>query len=190
MVSTAPPPVRVFGNPASETHRGGRGSGTQGCDNAAMTQRRKLQVAGGVLLAIVLLAGGLFGFDRWSGRKLRNVPMPSAGAGPHEVVVAYLDAMDAHDCETAGALATPDYRESARSTCRKIASVDFAVDPPYESAAALRASSTTYVGVDWDIDWRWLHQDVSMEEGAGSWGYGLERASRQSPWRISSAGVG
>ncbi|GMA35541.1 hypothetical protein GCM10025876_17450 [Demequina litorisediminis] len=124
-----------------------------------------------------------------------DVPLPEATAEPVEVVASYVAALDAHDCDTAVALAAPSFAETARDWCRKVAGlgnleigVSLDEDPAWSGLSA--DTEVVSVTVDFDLDWRLFRSDVSMPEGATTWGYRLARASVDEPWRIVDNGVG
>jgi len=154
-----------------------------------MPRSRILRVAVGGLTVGVLLAGGLYGVDRWTGRKLRDVPVPAATASPSEVVSTYLRALNAHDCATAEALATGEFRKSARSWCRQVGSLKHVTVEPYQVDNQGTPDLQAYISVTFDLHWRPFHSDGSMENGSTIWGYDLVRASPRERWAIASEGV-
>ena len=155
-----------------------------------MLQRRRtaILVGVGVVLAV---AAAAFTWPWGYGA----VAMPPDAAAPPEVVATYLAALDAHDCDTAVALATESFASTAREWCDDVASlgdreVGEAVneDPAWGGLPA--GTEVVSVPVTFDLDWRWLRSDGSMPEGATAWGYRLSRTSPEAPWRIVDNGVG
>ena len=56
-------------------------------------------------------------------RQTSDVARPALDATPEQVVTAYLDALDAHDCDTAEAMMTESAEDSATSWCKDVASL-------------------------------------------------------------------
>lgn len=119
----------------------------------------------------------------------RDVAVPPDEATPREVVEAYTDALDAHDCGTAADLMTDD----AGSWCEDVAGLgDVWVGRPVRERPIYSGRSSDVevvrVPVRFDLDWRPLHDDGSMAEGETEWGYLLVRGSPAEPWRIFDQG--
>jgi len=128
-------------------------------------------------------------------RQTGDVALPPRDAGPERVVTAYLDALNAHDCDTAEALMTADAEDSAKSWCEDVASLkDVDVHDHFTEHPNLSGHSApeevANVPVTFDLSWRPFHNDGSMDQGATTWGYLLVRDSAGSPWRIFDQGVG
>lgn len=125
----------------------------------------------------------------------RDVAVPSDDASAEQVVTAFVDALDAHDCDTAARLVTPGAKASAESWCNGVAEMD-----DVRTRAALRENprwsglappqQVVRVPVRFDLDWRWMRSDRSMPEGRTDWGYLLVRDSDAAPWRIFDQGMG
>lgn len=143
-----------------------------------------------VVVVLLLIVGGLIGLDRWSGRKLRDVPVPNATATPSEVVSAYLSALNARDCSTARALVATDFRATAAYWCERIGSLKHASLYPDPADNQRAAAVTAGVGVTFDLHWRLFHGDGSMRNGPTTWGYGLIRTSAAGRWLINEEGTG
>ncbi|MGH8970816.1 MAG: hypothetical protein ACRDV1_12800 [Actinomycetes bacterium] len=47
-----------------------------------------------------------------------------------------------------------------------------------------------HVSVEFNLQWRWLRDDSSMDEGPTTWGYALVRDGAADPWRIFDQGTG
>lgn len=125
----------------------------------------------------------------------KNVDMPGDDATPEQVVGAYLAALDAHDCDTAMALRTPDSRGTAENWCSKVAHMaDARVTGSHsefpEWSGYEAPDEVVNVRVTFDLGWRMFHNDISMEEGHTDWGYRLVRDSPTSQWRIFDEGNG
>ena len=148
-------------------------------------------VVGVVVLVVVGVATYLLLAPRQSG----DIAVPANDATPEQVVTAYLDALNAHDCDTAEAVTTDDATDSAESWCRKVTSLtnvdvrDHLTERPEFSGRSAPDEVAT-VPVTFDLDWRIFHGDVSMPEGPTTWGYRLVRDSPDSPWRIFDQGNG
>lgn len=128
-------------------------------------------------------------------RQTRGVAVPPSDATPEQVVAAYLDALDAHDCDTAEALMTDEAKGSAESWCADVAGLQhvevshhFLERPRYSGHSA--PQEVANVPVTFDLSWRPFHDDGSMEQGPTIWGYLLVRDSPDSPWRIFDQGTG
>jgi hypothetical protein len=128
-------------------------------------------------------------------RQTGDVVVPRANATPKQVVTAYLDALNAHDCDTAEAVMTDGAKGEATSWCEDVASLtdvdvsDYSRERPEWSGHSGR-EQVTNVPVAFNLNWRPFHNDGSMDEGATVWGYLLVRARPGSPWRIFSQGTG
>jgi hypothetical protein len=128
-------------------------------------------------------------------RQTHDVGVPPSDASPEQVVTAYLDALNAHDCDTAQALMTADAEDSAKSWCEDVASLtnvdvhDHFTERP-EDSGHTAPDEVANVPVGFDLNWRLFHSDGSMEEGATAWGYLLVRSTPDSPWRIFDEGTG
>ena len=127
-------------------------------------------------------------------QQMGDVAVPPRDATPEQVVTAYLDALNAHDCDTAAALTVAGAEGGAR-WCRDVASLKnvdvrdhFMEVPEYSGHSA--PDEVAHVPVSFDVDWRPFHNDGSMGEGATTWGYLLVRGSVDAPWRIFDQGVG
>jgi hypothetical protein len=128
-------------------------------------------------------------------RPTREVAVPADNATPEQVVRAYLDALDAHDCRTAEALVTAGTGDTAKTWCADVAHLtDVHIEEhvrqrPEDSGIPANAE-VVYVPVSFNVSWRRFHNDGSMDEGATTWGYLLTHPSSNSPWRIFDQGVG
>lgn len=128
-------------------------------------------------------------------RKTADVAVPAPDATPEQVVTAYLDALNAHDCDAAQAVTTGGARDSAKSWCQDVTGLTdvdvrdhFAERPRWSGHSP--SAEVANVPVTFDLDWRPFHSDGSMDEGATTWGYLLVRQSAGSPWRIFDQGTG
>jgi len=134
----------------------------------------------------------------------KDIDMPADDASPEQVVAAYMEALDAGDCETAKALVIPSSHESTQWWCSQVASmsdatVAAAVPEPAElsSSANLQSSGESAasrevvdVRVTFDFRRRPFAGDISLPDGPTHWGYFLQRGSPEEPWRIFSEGNG
>jgi hypothetical protein len=155
----------------------------------AHRRRTAVLVVGTVIVtALAWLAYSTFGPPRQS----RDVSMPSADATPEEVVGVYLDALDAHDCDTAADVVVADRAEGMVSCDSVEALSEISVRERFDHYTRPSSPGTevTYVSVRFDLDWRRFHGDGSMPEGTTVWGYVLERSSSANPWRLIRGGVG
>lgn len=127
-------------------------------------------------------------------RQTASVPVPSRDASPEEVVEAYVRALDAHDCDTAYALVDGD-TDGAEAWCRRVASLDglevsAAEDEEPAWSGRDADEQVVRVVVEFDLTYRPLRSDGSMDQGRTTWGYLLVRGSQDDPWRIFSQGNG
>ncbi|WP_395696278.1 DUF4829 domain-containing protein [Nocardioides sp.] len=128
-------------------------------------------------------------------RQTGDVAVPAPSASPDQVVTVYLDAVNAHDCDTARAVMTEGAEDGATSWCEDVASLtdvdvsDHVMERPQDSGHSA-PEEVANVPVSFDLNWRPFHDDVSMPEGATTWGFLLVRESADSPWRIFDQGTG
>ena len=150
------------------------------------------QVLSAVVVAMVLLLVGGCG----NGPE-RHVALPSAGASPQDVVRAYVNALDAHDIDTARALLTSEHSKDVKgqtdswfSNVRSIADLSISA-PVTESGRSDTAAKgyrfVVYVPVEFTL--RQRHQ-VSMPDGPTNWGYLLARNTDTTRWLIVVEGMG
>lgn len=121
-----------------------------------------------------------------------HVAVPPDAAGPRAVVAAYIDALNAHDCDTVRRLV--EDRTEAQRWCddvfrlRHVKVADpFSEDPAWSGRQGQQVMN---VGVTFDLDWRLFHDDGSMPEGRTTWSYLLVRDAVGKPWRIGDQGDG
>ncbi|WP_262848769.1 DUF4829 domain-containing protein [Mumia quercus] len=156
--------------------------------------RRTARVLSTVVAAVLALALAFAAADAYTGRQTREVAIPPDDATPEQVVAAYVDALDAHDCDTASALRTRDSSESALSWCESVASleeIEVGVHFP-ESRGYTEAEpreELVGVGVTFNLQWRPFRDDGWIEEGRTTWGYTLAREAETHPWRIVDEGT-
>lgn len=144
---------------------------------------------------VVLIVVGVLAYLLLPPRQSDDIAVPANNASPEQVVTAYLDALNAHDCDTAEAVMTSDAQDSAKSWCEDVASLTdvdvrnhLTEHPKYSGHSA--PDEVANVPVTFDLNWRPFHNDGSMEEGSTTWGYLLLRDSPSSPWRIFDQGTG
>jgi hypothetical protein len=153
--------------------------------------RRFVALVGGAVIGVV----GVAAYVRLPPRQSEDIAVPANDATPEQVVTTYLDALNAHDCETAEAVMTADTKDSAKSWCEDVASLtdvdvnDHVGERPKDSGHTA-PDEVANVPVTFDLNWRLFHDDGSMDEGATMWDYLLVRDSPESPWRISDQGTG
>lgn len=108
-----------------------------------------------------------------------DVAAPPADATAEDVVRAYLEAIDAHDCGTAQELSAPSYTSTTEVVCHDAASL---------TIIGLEAVGAGAVNADFDVDWRLFAEDRSIPEDGWGWTYYLDRG--EEGWRIVEAGAG
>ncbi|HEU4369011.1 MAG TPA: hypothetical protein VFV05_12385 [Methylomirabilota bacterium] len=122
----------------------------------------------------------------------RQVPVPADDAAPVVVVRAYLDALDAHDLDTARAVLTPERRVAVEQSqgnwfvnLRSVRNVrlDPAVDAPHSRGAYRQA-----VRVPAELDVTLFFETAGREGGSLTWGFVLVRNGPEEPWRIADEG--
>jgi hypothetical protein len=148
-----------------------------------------------VASALVLALAATVAYLLLPPRKTADVAVPVPNATPEQVVTAYLDALNTHDCATAQAVMTEGAKDSAKSWCQDVASLtdvdvrDHVDEHPRWSGHS-PPEEVTNVPVTFNLNWRPFHIDGSMDEGSTTWGYLLVREPADSPWRIFDQGTG
>ncbi|WP_028659381.1 hypothetical protein [Nocardioides insulae] len=125
--------------------------------------------------------------------KSADIAMPPPEASPEAVVTTFLDAVNAHDCETAEALAAEGSTEDVAGRCDDVESLtDVVVDQHVSEspmAHGLSATDEVVVVPVWlTVNWRPYRGGGVLGTGAVSWAYHLTRASTTAPWRIFDQG--
>ena len=174
--------------------------GTAGQPGAAVRSRRlRWLVAFGAAVLVAAVAFGAVAVIAGPGRVLalvptRDVPVPPADAEPHTVVRAYLDALDAHDLDTAGALLTPEYRRQVGRTSgnwfanlRSVRQVRLAPAEDARSGYGVGSRYRHAVRVPATLDLR-LFFDQPAGDGPMTWGFVLVKNQPGDPWRIADEG--
>ena len=144
------------------------------------------------VVAIVLAAVAAAAFLFLPPPQTGQVAMPGAQATPEQVVQAYIGALNAYDCGTAAAIWTG---QTSESWCNDVAHLrDVAIGghrlEPASASGRSADEEVASVPVSFNLDWRPLHGDGSLQEGPTSWGYLLVRDSLRGPWRIFAEGTG
>ena len=148
-----------------------------------------------VASVLVLLVAATVTYLLLPPRQSGDVSVPGSDATPEQVVTAYLEALDSHDCDTAEAVMTEGAKESAKSWCEDVTNLtdvdvqDHFMERPKDSGHSWPAEVAN-VPVAFKLNWRHFHNDGSMDEGPTTWGYLLVRNSAESPWRIFDQGTG
>jgi hypothetical protein len=145
--------------------------------------------------ALVLVVAATVAYLLLASRQTGDVAVPPPNATPKQVVTAYLDALNAHDCGTAEAVMTDSAKDRAESWCEDVASLtdvdvrDHFMESPKWSGHS-PSEEVARVPVTFNLNWRPFHNDGSMDEGTTLWGYLLVRETADSPWRIFDQGTG
>lgn len=152
--------------------------------------RRTIALVGGVFVLVVATA---VAYLLLPPRQTADVTLPPPDATPEQVVTAYLNALNAHDCDTAEAVSTEDAKESATSWCHHVDSLTAVtvgrhVQERPEWTGHSPADEIVNVPVTFDLTWRPFRSDGSMDEGVTTWGYLLVRESASRSWRIFDQG--
>jgi len=164
------------------------------CEDARVPKRPGPLIALAVAVLVVVVVATA-AYLLLPPRQTGDVAVPPRDASPEQVVTAYLDALNEHDCDTAEALVTADAEDHAKLWCEDVASLkdvdirDHFTERPKDSGHSA-PEEVANVPVAFDLNWRLFHNDGSMDEGATTWGYLLVRDSADSPWRIFDQGRG
>ena len=109
------------------------------------------------------------------------------------VAKAYVDALNAHDCDAARKLSTANAASHSDMWCRNVRSVEVLAwrtpiveEPKWSGHRA--PQEVTFVPVTMTVTWRPFHDDGTMNPGTRAWGYVLLRENATSPWRVSDQG--
>lgn len=158
-----------------------------------VTHRTRAFIAVGALVMAAAIAA--IAWTLWPFRQTATVAVPDVGSPPGEVVRAYLDALNAHDCDAAVEMSTPDAAETSRRWCESVASLtDIAMgeavaeDPAWSGHAA--TDEVVRVAATFTLDWRPFADDGSLPEGTVQWGYLLVRSAADAPWQVFDQGMG
>lgn len=159
-----------------------------------MSSRGRIFAIGAGALALLALAA-VAAYLLLPPRQTSDVAVPPADATPEQVVRAYLEALNAHDCETAQAVSTDTAKDGAKSWCEHVDSltnIDVRKHVPgrSEDSGVPARDQVADVAVSFNLKWRPLHNDGSMDEGPTPWGYLLVRTAADAPWRIFNQGLG
>jgi hypothetical protein len=148
-------------------------------------------LAAGALVLVVLAAW----YVLRSPDQTEDVATPEADATPEQVVRLYIDALNAHHCDTAEAVATAAFKSVADGWCEDIAHLRHVQvhkhvmeNPKWSGFPAGGHEQVANVVVCFDVDWRLFHSDGTLDQGPNGWGHGLIRASPDQPWRILDQG--
>ena len=141
-----------------------------------------------IALAVVLGLVALAVFTEWTFEVVpferRDVAMPPGSASPQQVVATYVEALDAHDCDTAEELWLND-KADPEMWCSQIsrARIVGAADASRESAGRIDVSLTL------NVRWRPFQNDGTIAGDPFSWTYILTQ-DRRGAWRIIDNGQG
>jgi hypothetical protein len=137
------------------------------------TRRRGLVICLTSVGVIALLVVGAF---VWSAPR-DDVPLPGTEAKPEQVVLAYLDAVNARDFDTANAILDPSFERYGRFS-RPVRTERVHITRAFiDGGAAHVLFSADFQG-----------GDGSIGPGRQPWGYDLRRDD-DGRWRIVDAGV-
>lgn len=133
-----------------------------------MERNRKRFIAPLLGLAAIIVAVAIYLMVTMTSK---DVDMPRDDASPTQVVAAYMEALDAHDCDTAMALRTDGSRDVASTWCGKVAGMTDARVVGQHSEAPEASGRTApdevmNVRVTFDLGWRMFRNDGSDAGGA------------------------
>jgi hypothetical protein len=163
------------------------------CDHARVIKGSRRSVA--LVVGVLVVVAAAVAYQVLPPRQTRDVAVPADDATPEQVVTAYLDALNAHDCGTARAVMTAATWDRDKSWCEHVGALtdvdvgDHYTERPEDSGHSV-PEEVANVRVTFDLDWRFPYVSGSMDEGATAWGYLLVRDSPESPWRIFDQGTG
>lgn len=141
-----------------------------------------------IALAIVLGLVALAVWAEWMLEvvpfKRRDVAMPAVGATPRQVVAAYIEALDAHDCDTATRLWLRD-EDTPQMWCSDVsrARIVGASHAVHESKRRIDVSLTLH------MRWRPFSNDGTIPGDPFGWSYILTQDGKGA-WRIIDNGEG
>lgn len=144
---------------------------------------RRLIVA---LIAIGIAVVGSWALQLW--RFSSHVAVPNAAASPTAVVKAFVAAVNAHDCATAGTLwpAIQGRTGGGWSWCQGVESMTATYYPESTHPEAPGSAAGTYnVGTEIRVHTRLFHQHRGPA-GPAPWNWALSQTS--TGWRIVDAG--
>lgn len=142
--------------------------------------RPRISLAWAALALAIVALLGVAAFAADPPPAVREVAVPPDDASPEEVVMTYLEAMDAHDCATVAELVAPSSRWLGDG-CKNADGHD-----------EVRVASVFREKPHWsghDRGQQVMNVSVRFEE-TKVWGYLLVRDAPDHPWRIFDAGVG
>ncbi|MEL7977325.1 hypothetical protein AAG589_15795 [Isoptericola sp. F-RaC21] len=148
-------------------------------DTAPAPARRRRRLGWWVTLALVVVVVAFGVAQILPPPRTADVVAPPADATAEEVVRAYLEAIDAHDCGTARELSGASFAGTTETMCHDAASL---------TVTDLATVGTGAVSTSFDVDWRLFAEDASIPEGGFGWTYFLTRGD--DGWRIEDAGNG
>jgi hypothetical protein len=152
---------------------------------SARIGRLTVLLAAAVAVAVI---AGLVAVAWWRddlSRQAYAVRVPLPGASAQRVVVAYLQALDAHDVATAEALSTAGFRSETQSWLRSTASVRHI---KIQNVVYYARQREYDVNVTFRYGSHWWKQDSSFPDGNEYWGYTL--TPRHGRLLISDDGTG
>ncbi len=144
------------------------------------TGRPRFALAWAALALALVALLGVAAFAAHPPLPVREVPVPADGAPAEEVVMAYLEAMEAHDCATVAELVTPGSRWLGDG-CKNADGHDEV------RVAAVFREQPHWSGHD--RGQQVMNVSVRFEQ-TKVWGYLLVRDAPGHPWRIFDEGVG
>ena len=157
--------------------------------------KRRNALAGSVvaLTLVVLIAGTIYRHVADEGALLPQtgtVDLPPRNAGPRQVVVSYIQALDVHDATTAYALSGPPSSQMHGATTYYLQQLDRVTSFRITSVVPGDGSRSDgpEVELTWDLDWH--RPDYLEQNGSQVWGFILKRDSRTGRWLISDQGTG
>lgn len=163
-------------------------------------RRWRLALTFGATVLVAAVAVGAVAVVAGPGRLLalvpsRDVAVPAADADPHTVVRAYLDALDAHDLDTARELLTPYHRakieQATGNWLTNLRSVRDVRLHPVEDGRQEWGLGRDYayaVRVPARLDIRFFSDVPQGRDTPFQWGFLLVRNAASDPWRIADEG--
>lgn len=145
-----------------------------------MGVRRSWKVATAAVVVVAALVGGGWW---WESTPRYDVPLPSASAGPGDVVRAYMRALDAHDSATARVLSTSSHRPVTGGWLSDTSGMK-----ALKVSAPITEHNEVQVMVTFDLHQHWWTDDPSMRPGRHDWSYIL--VQQRGRWLIQDEGIG
>lgn len=118
--------------------------------------------------------------------------MPPLDASPEQVVQTYLEAQQAHDCQTSQSLRSASMQPPRQpGKCNFLNLTEFRIIKSQPDRAGLfHDEHPLHQRIYVDLELGWGAEDHGFHRGTNPWSYILDRGARGAPWRIIAQGMG